>query len=131
MVPAQILRKSANDPFELSGADEDIIANPALSVKLQNDFRIDLPSPPDEWEKTSLDNYLAEVTEWARLRRWVVAQECWIGLFSFHKLVIYEDLNSHTEIIKRHPIVQVLAGEREVTDIANGDLPDPRQLDTL
>ena len=131
LVPAQILRVSANDPFEISAAEEEIVVNPALDVKLRNDFRLELPSPPDEWEEAELDNYLAEVDKQLQPRNWNVSGECWIGLFSFHKLVMYQDLNSHANLIKQHPVVRALAGENGIANFANGNLPDPRDLDNL
>src|SRR5438876_8882221 len=94
LVPAEILRAFANDPFEISAAEEDIVVNPALEVKLRNDFRLELPLLPDDWEETDLDSYLAKVERQVQPRSWGVSRECWIGLFSFHKLVMYQDLNS-------------------------------------
>ncbi len=128
VVPVQIVRESANDPFKLRIAEEDVLLNPAIQIKLWNDFHIQLPPLPDDWEKTPLDDYLAAANRKVRSRAWTITRECWIGLFSFHKLVIYQDLINHAGLIKQHPIVRALADEGEITD---GDPPDPRDLDTL
>jgi hypothetical protein len=132
LVPVQLSRMSANDPFELSIAEEDVVLNPAIAVRLQNDFRIDLPGIPDDWEEMSLNVYLSQIAEKISLQKnWRVHQECWIGLFSFHKLVIYQDLDSHADLITKNQIIRALAQESDVTDIANGSILEPQELDTL
>lgn len=129
LVPGELKRDSVNDPFELSAADEEIVINPALEVRLRKDFRLDLPPLPEDWGESNLDSYLSKIDGQVRRRGWSVSSECWIGLFSFHKLVIYQDLNSHHGLIEQHPILISLCN-REGPDIADGNLPDPRELDS-
>lgn len=132
LVPVQISRASANDPFELSIAGEDIVLNPAIAVRLQSDFRIDLSPIPEDWEEMSLNVYLNGIAEQiSPQRNWRVHQECWLGLFSFHKLVMYQDLDSHADLIKQNEIIRALAQEPDATDVANGDILDPQELDNL
>lgn len=132
LVPVQISRGSANDPFELSITEEDIVLNPAIVVRLWKDFHINLPPLPDDWEEENLDSYLARIAEQISPQsNWRLHQECWIGLFSFHKLVIYQDLDSHAELIKQHQIIRALSQEPDATDVVNGTASDPRELDTL
>lgn len=99
LVPVELKRKSVLDPYEIWPTDEEIVINPALEVKLHNDFRIDLPTLPEDWEEITLDEYLQKIMRLVNKRGWSVFQECWIGLFSFHKLVIYQDLNTHHELM--------------------------------
>ncbi len=40
--------------------DEDIVVNPALAVKLSDDFKIEVPTVPDDWDSISLDKFLQE-----------------------------------------------------------------------
>ena len=132
LVPAEIERDSANDPFMISTTEEDIIINPALQVKLRNDFRLELPPLPDDMDDSGLHSYLAAVKHCVRGQGWAVQRECWIGLFSFHKLVMYQDLNNNAEIIKRHLLVQALAEGSAVGTVGEGgDVPDPKDLDNL
>jgi len=44
LVPVELKRDSVNDPFQLCPVDEEIVINPALAVKLGDDFNIELPS---------------------------------------------------------------------------------------
>jgi hypothetical protein len=58
LVPVELRRESVNDPFQLFPVDEEIIINPALGVKLGDDFRVEIPSLPDDWETVPLKKYL-------------------------------------------------------------------------
>jgi len=129
LVPVEIKRKSVLDPYEIWPTDEEIVINPALEVKLHNDFRIDLPPLPEDWEEITLDEYLQKIVRLVSKRGWSVFQECWIGLFSFHKLVIYQDLNTHHELIKSHPIIIDLCAGKIKKENA-GEFQDPSKLDS-
>ncbi len=131
LVPVAINRRSANDPYSLCVVGEEIVLNPAIEVRLWNDFHISLPSLPDGWEENDLDKYLVKVEKKVSPQGWKVHRECRLGLFSFHKLVIYQDLESHKEQIKQNRIVGALAGETDIHDEGGVYLSDPRQLDTL
>ncbi len=111
LVPAKLVRESVQEPFTLSPVEEEAILNPALDVKLRNDFRIELPAVPDDWDAMSLQSYLDSIRESVKGQKWPVALESWIGLFSFHKLVIYRDLSSNENSLRRHRLVRALAGE--------------------
>jgi ABC-type Na+ transport system ATPase subunit NatA len=129
LVPVEIKRKSVLDPYEILPTDEEIVINPALEVRLRNDFRIDLPTLPEDWEEIDLTNYLQKIIKLANKHGWSVFQECWIGLFSFHKLVIYQDLNAHNELIKNHPIIIDLC-EGKIRKENTGEFQDPSKLDS-
>ena len=129
LAPVEIKRKSVLDPYEIWPTDEEIVINPALGVRLRNDFRIDLPALPEDWEEISLNEYLQKIIRLASKRGWSVFQECWIGLFSFHKLVIYQDLNAHHELIKSHPIIIDLC-EGKIKKENTGEFQDPSKLDS-
>lgn len=129
LVPVEIKRKSVLDPYEILPTDEEILINPALEVKLQNDFRINLPTLPEDWEEITLDEYLQKIMRLVSKRGWSVFQECWIGLFSFHKLVIYQDLNTHHELIKSHPIIIDLCAGKIKEENA-GEFQEPSELDS-
>ena len=125
LVPVELKRDSAMEPFQLYLAEEEVIVNPALKYKLWNDFRFDLGEFED-WEDDGLLRYLNDVELAARGRGWSVVYECWVGLFSFYKLPIYEDLKTNQEMIIKHPIIQALAGMTKF----NGDISiDPKLLD--
>ena len=129
LVPVELKRKSVIDPYEIWPTDEEIVINPALEVKLHNDFRLNIPTLPEDWEEINLDEYLQKIMRLVSKRGWSISQECWIGLFSFHKLVIYQDLNTHHELIKAHPIIINLC-EGKIRKENAGEFQDPSKLDS-
>lgn len=132
LVPIQLIRESVNDPFEISLAeDAEIVLNPALEVKFWNDFRIKLPPPPDDWDEVKLAEYLVEASKQVEPQGWKVLNESWVSLFSFHKLVIYQDLNTNGQLICQHSIARALAEEVEPEEVFGGEIPEPKELDTL
>ncbi|MBZ5700363.1 MAG: DUF3320 domain-containing protein [Acidobacteriia bacterium] len=127
LVPVELRRESVNDPFQLCPVDEEIVINPALAVKLGDDFKIELPSVPDDWDSISLDKFLEGFRSQITKYGWTVKEECWLGLFSFHKLVIYHDLKTHAELLGAHSVVRCLCEEeREPVTL---EPPDPHELD--
>lgn len=132
LVPVQIKQASVNDPYILTFAEEEIVINPALEVKLKTDFSIQLPIPPDDWEESSLLQYLSEVEDIVQPKEWQVRNECWLGLFSFHKLVMYQDLHSHGQLISANAIVSALSGNSlSLANDTSDAIPAPEKLDQL
>jgi len=127
LVPVELRRESVNDPFRLCPVDEEIVVNPALIVKLGDDFKVELPPLPDDWESTSLEKFLEGVEAQVRKYGFEVKPDCWLGLFSFHKLVIYHDLKSHAGLLEMHGIVRCLCEEEK--EAVTAEPPDPQELD--
>jgi very-short-patch-repair endonuclease len=128
LVPAALERKSLRDPFALRPTEDDPWLNPALAARLKLDFDFRLPLPPADWEEDSFAAYLKEVaTAVAGLPGWQVKAEAVLAPFSFHKGVIYQDLQEHAERIKQHPLVQALAGVKG--QLPRFDAPDETKLD--
>jgi len=129
LVPAELVRESAHQPFELRPIEEDAVLNPALDVKLSKDFKIELPPIPENFEETSLLKYLDKINKSVKRRGWSVDLETWLGLFSFNKLVIYRDLSANGQIINTHPVIRGLAGEKKNNDLDMG-ISDGPELKT-
>lgn len=129
LVPCVLERESPRDPFVLKPVDEDIVVNPALDARLRSDFRIELPKAPDMWEtERDLDTYLRAVSELVTARGWSVEHEVWLSLFSFHKLVVYQDLTAHAGVVELHPLIAALGGA-PTEDGFGAEIPDPSTLD--
>src|SRR5262249_39659264 len=90
--PVDLGRESTRAPYVLSLVDEETILNPALQAKLFNDFAVKLPEIPEDWEEKPLATYLDEVARKVESLEWRVETTAVISLFSFHKLVMYQDL---------------------------------------
>ncbi len=131
MVPVELYRKSVLDPFSISvpTVEEAAIPNPALQVKLKNDFKIELPPFPENGE-SSLTDYFTSVMLTVERLGWKVEPTLELGLFSFHKLVIYQDLEANADQIVRQPIIRAIAGVKDhklVQDL----LPEEKDVDKI
>ena len=128
LVPVQLQREDARSPMQLLSTEEDVIVNPALEVKLQTDFNISLPEPPDEWEDGNVEDYIASVRNLLSPMGWRVEDSALVGLFSFHKLVMYRDLAANAEVISEHCVIRGLSGEGS-QDWGAGDIRPETQMD--
>jgi hypothetical protein len=132
LVPIELTRESIHSRFSISvpPVEEEVVLNPALQVKLNSTFKIDLPPLPEYWDYQSLSTYFNDIAMLANENGWRVETKVEIGLFSFHKLVIYNDLDTNAGLIRQHPIIGAMAGAREVELITEG-LPKEKDVDKI
>jgi len=97
LVPIMLSRVSVRDPFTITipPVEEEILLNPALQVKLENDLKVEIPPLPDFLLKSDLESYFLLFEEIVNNLGWKLERTVDIGLFSYHKLVIYKDLKSN------------------------------------
>ncbi len=124
LVPVELHRESAQAPYELRRVEEDVVINPALSLRLA-DFGLELPTIDDDFE---LDDVLDEIEELIDEREhWEVQRRLLISPFSFHKEVMYRDLLQNAEIIAQDPVVRALAlGADESSGLDFDPIPEER-----
>jgi hypothetical protein len=132
LVPIELDRASFRVPFDVSipPVEEEVVLNPALQVKLKNDFKITLPPLPEYLDYQSLSNYFNDVKQMANELGWQVETTVKIGLFSFHKLVIYNDLDANAGIMTQHPIIRTIAGVKDV-QLTQSSLPKEQDVDKI
>jgi hypothetical protein len=132
LVPVELTRKSMREPFAISvpPVEDAVVLNPALQAKLSNDYRIELPPFPEDWETQSLNDYNASVEKAVEPLGWRVEQSAQIGLFSFYKLVIYKDLDANAALVGQHPIVRRIAGDKSI-DMVQDSLPEEKDVDQI
>lgn len=107
LVPVALLRESPRAPYRLAKVDEDIVVNPALVLKLE-ELGLGLPELDDP-EEPDLDGYFERVRDLIRGKPgWDVHARLVVSHFSFHKEVMYRDLEANAEQIADHPIVDAL-----------------------
>src|SRR3989304_1841472 len=131
IVPIELARKSVWEPFTVSvpPVEEVAILNPALQVKLKVDYKIELPAFPENGE-SSLTDYFNAVSKSVEMLGWKVEPTAEIGLFSFHKLVIYKDLDTNAKSIVRHPIIRAVAGVKDAKLVMDS-LPEEKDVDKI
>jgi hypothetical protein len=131
LTPVELTRKTSRDPYtvRVPAVEDEAILNPALRLKLQYEHQIELPPLPD-WDEETLTSYIAEVMEAIKETGWEVETSVHLGLFSFHKLVMYQDLIDNVDTIIEHPLVGALAGATP-PPLAEEPLPVVGELDRL
>ena len=108
LVPVTLTVESIKSPYVLNLHEDEIILNPTLVYKLENDFGITLPTFDDA---DDIDDFLNEVRSKTSLKNWSVVKEVGLSLLSFLKINMYSDLNKHKDTIVENPIVRAISGD--------------------
>ena len=131
LLPVDIVRRSASN-YIIRKRDEDIILNITLVELLKQNFRISLEAlkelPKDE---SGVDVKLIFSTIRSAIKeqkRWAVQEESMLGLFSFNKFVMWNDIHSNAGKLQENVIVSSLINncdkQEPVTDVV-----DARDID--
>ena len=119
LVPVSIENESALDPYHIKVTDDEIIVNPTFSYKLQNEFGFTLPAFDDD---DDIEAYFDKVEALVSRLKWTVARDCKLGIFSFLKINMYQDLKNNAETIIKSPNVRAMAGDdMSVIGLGTGD----------
>ncbi|RMG09527.1 MAG: DUF3320 domain-containing protein, partial [Planctomycetota bacterium] len=111
LVPVELHRRSVRSAYRLAASGDDLWLNPALGYKLEREFGIALPTLPEDEQELDPDAFFEAVAKELRDRPgWRVVEDAALGLFSFQRFVIYQDLGRHRAWILEHPLVRVLLG---------------------
>lgn len=132
LVPVELRRESPRDPFRLYFAtDEEIVINPALTVKLEKDVGLDIPEDWT-WEDKPVAQELDEVRKAITETNWTVDESAVLGFFSFQKLVIYRDLQRNEGKVAGHALVRALASRGADSNFHEGfqGVPAEAELDS-
>ncbi len=118
LVPIQIERSRIDRrtncySYVLSYTEEDLETNISLSEKISRDFNLVLPELDNEIDPECYFEKVSNVVQ--DKRRWRVAREMVVGMFSFAKLLMYKDLDpenwpDHCKITKHKNIQKILVG---------------------
>ena len=132
LVPLEMTRDTIRLPYSIGvpPVEDEEVLNPALQVKLKNDYKIDLPPLPEEWENVTLQDYFNAVNQAVAELGWKVEVSFTLGLFSFQKLVIYKDLEANAPLVTQHSIIRAIAGIKEDNLLVEG-LPDEKDVDKI
>jgi very-short-patch-repair endonuclease len=131
LIPVEVQSKAAwSDEYQITRQPEGrVILNPTLREKLKGDFGIALPAITDDGKFDGDDKIplsLSALLEWVRnalaknihAAQWSVSDEVYLGLFTFQRQSLYDDLVLNEALAAEHAIIRALCGE--------GALPPPR-----
>jgi hypothetical protein len=132
LVPLEIGKETIRAPYSIAlpPVEDEAVLNPALVAKLKNDYRIDLPPLPEEWDGQTLAGYYQQVEAAVSEMDWKTEDSIDLGLFSFQKLVIYKDLEANAPLVTQHPIIRAIAGIKEESLLQTG-LPEEKDVDKV
>lgn len=105
--PVILSNTSAIHPYHVKMTEDELLVNPTFQFKLKTEYGITLPPYEDE----GLTAYLAAISEIVGKLGWTVSSESFIGIFSFLKLNMYQDLTQNAQTILRNANVRMLLGE--------------------
>jgi hypothetical protein len=133
LVPVELRRMSASEPYQLFFVDdEEITINPSLTEKLRRDLNRDIPEDW-AWEDKPVETELEEIERAVAGSGWTVRRDAVLGLFSFQKFVMYRDLVANEVQISEHPIIGSLARNEAILGPTGMDaeIPALSELDDV
>jgi len=108
LVPVNLKIESINEPYILNLHDDEIVLNPSLVFKFENDFGVNLPEFNEH--EDNVTKYILKITEIANHNEWQVTEEVHLALLSFLKINMYKDLDLNKDKIVSNPIIKSLTG---------------------
>jgi very-short-patch-repair endonuclease/predicted nucleic-acid-binding protein len=113
LVPVELTRTSVRGKFKLKYQEEEqLILNPALIVKLQNDFNVSLEPIDDEVENINPRKIFTDLQESIKhLKRWRVTNDIYLSLFSFVKFIMYKDIGKYWSFLLNNSIIRLICGQ--------------------
>ena len=121
LVPAVLALEALNSPYTLKKHEDDIVVNPTLEYYLKTEYGIELPQ--FYADKDNINDYLKNLEEIADQRGWRILKEVSLGLLSFLKISMYNDLKRNEERIKKNPVIRAMIGD----SVEANEIPDRLQ----
>ena len=131
LLPVDIIRRSSNK-YVIRKRDEDIILNITLVELLKQNFKInldilkDLPKDDSGVDVKKIFTYFRRAI--IEQKKWNVLEESMLGLFSFNKFVMWNDIHSNADILADHTIIASLIENRDKQDVSE-EAVDARIID--
>lgn len=116
LVPMRLLIESITSPYRLVLHDDEIVINPTLSHKLDNDFGIIIP----EFDAThdSPAEYIEKLLRKIENKGWNVEKATHLTNLSFLKINMYKDLERNEEKINANSVIAALVGEQDPIQVS-------------
>lgn len=132
LLPVDIIRRGGANGYVIRTRDEEIMLNITLVELLKQQYNLVLPGlnplPKDE-SGVDVKRIFATVRACIRERkRWDVVEESMLGLFSFNKFVMWNDIHTNADLLKEHPVLASLMANRVQWQNTVSDV-DAREVD--
>ena len=119
LLPIEIVKGRGESGFVIRARDEEIVLNITLVEYMKQRQELDLTSlkelPKDEWG-VDVKKIFADIRSLIRGKKgWKVQEESLLGIFSFNKFVMWNDIHNNAEKMKENAVVRsLLSGRLEV-----------------
>lgn len=132
LLPVEMIRKNGQAGFVIRIRDEEIFLNTTLTELIKQQFKIDFhvlnPLPKDE-SGVDVKLIFSQIKELIKeLNRWDVLEEICLGLFSFNKFVMWNDIHANADKLRSNPIINTLMGEMGKWELTESSV-DVRESD--
>ena len=96
LIPVKLARNSIKSPFKIIFNEDDIGVNISFLAKIKKSYGIEIEIPP-EIDSNNLNSFYAHLSKNLNFERWEINEnEIKLGLFSFGKFLMYNDLDPNT-----------------------------------
>lgn len=115
------LNSSAHSPIvTLQAADGDIVVNPTLAHLFHEKYYYQLP----EFKNSTPAAYMEGLKTAFAHFGWAIIEECRLGIFSFHRMSLYRDMQEQINGIEENPILrQMYAADAFFPSMAESETP--------
>ena len=126
LVPVTIYRENILAAYQLHLHEDEVLLNPTLQYKLEQDFGVRLP---DFEQDSNIEEYFELLRKTPGVNQYSVSEKCALGLFSFLKINMYFDLEKNKDRIFSNPVLSAmidkkpLAFDDGVKNTECGELP--------
>ncbi len=112
LVPVKLLIESITSPYSMVMHDDEIVVNPTLSHKLENDFGFTMP------EFDSTNESPTKYLEYLASKGWDVERSIYLTNLSFLKINMYKDLERNEEKLNASSVIAALVGEQDPIQVS-------------
>ena len=110
LVPVRLLIESITSPYRLTLHDDEIVINPTLAHKLDNDFGISVPEFDSAHD--SPEEYMERLFSKIENQDWSVERSVHLANLSFLKINMYKDLERNEEKLNDNGVISAIVGEQ-------------------
>ena len=119
LVPVTLTLPSLNAQYTLQKHEDEVVVNPTLAYLFERDYGISLPE--FDSDNDTLESFMLKMETLVDERGWRIVRECSMGLVSFLKISMYNDLVRNEAQLKSNLIIRAFAGEKNEINVANSD----------
>lgn len=131
LLPAEIVRKAANKGYGLRLRDEEPVMNVTLLEMLKQNFGIVIdgldPLPADGHGADVVRVFTAVRRAVMQQKRWDVVESAFVGIFSFSRFVMWNDIRNRMDDLEKNKVVRSLMDGKLSWEAA--PMEAPRELD--